>query len=149
MRLAKKWKVVYINNNFELGGEQVQHKGKRQKKAFKQDGHVMEQAMTFIHDQLDDDALECFMKHVDQCPDCYEETQISYFLYNGLKMLDDEQPASFQLQKEFDRMMQEKREYIRKKRKIKNAIAFFLGIVFAGVLLFGAYTLFKFFVQIL
>ena len=53
------------------------------------DLNMEERIIPFLQNQLDDDELEAFITHIEHCPQCYEELQISFSLFYCLKMLDE------------------------------------------------------------
>lgn len=44
--------------------------------------------MPYINEQLGEEELEAFLKHIDGCPSCREELEIYYTVSLGLKQLD-------------------------------------------------------------
>ena len=97
---------------------------------------AQEKIMDFINQEMTDDETRAFVEHVDSCPDCYEELQISYSLFLGLKMLDQEDTDSFHIQHELDRFMEETKSRIFKRRLIRKILFWTTLIVCVIVALF-------------
>ncbi len=104
---------------------------------------AQEKMMPFIRRQLNDEELEQFVRHIDSCQECYEELQISYSLYQGLRMLEQDQLDSFHIQHGLDRLLQDSREKVQKRHRIKKAVFWITVGALAGVFLFFAMQLIR------
>lgn len=47
--------------------------------------------MPYINDQLTEEEMEEFLKHIHTCPDCREELEIYYTVFHGLRQLDEDE----------------------------------------------------------
>lgn len=99
---------------------------------------VQEKMMDFIRQELTDQETEQFMSHIDSCPECYEELQISYSLFLGLRMLEQDQEDSFHIQNELDTFLQETRDKIFKRHILKELFFWLTVLAAFGVVVFFA-----------
>lgn len=99
--------------------------------------------MGFINKEMSDDEMEAFVEHVDSCQDCYEELQISYSLFLGLQMLDQEDADSFHIQHALDDLMENARSRIRKRRLVKRIIFWSTLLIIVVVVLFFTFQMIR------
>ncbi len=99
--------------------------------------------MMFIREELKDDELEAFVKHIDSCQECSEELQISYSLFLGLRMLEQEQTDSFNIQHALDVFLQKQRDRIRKRHFLKRLFFLITLLVVAAAVVFFAFQLIR------
>ncbi len=99
---------------------------------------VQEKIMFFINEELPEEHMETFLEHVDSCKECKEELEISYSIFWGLKMLQDETADSFHIQQALDKFMTKKREEIRgSQRRKKFLFGLFIGFLIVVFIFFG------------
>lgn len=55
---------------------------------------VMELMTQFINEQLDDEDVHAFLDHIDSCPECREELEVTYSLMTAMKQLDEDTDLS-------------------------------------------------------
>lgn len=53
----------------------------------------------YINKQLSDEDMEAFLKHIQSCKECYEELEIYYTVHFALQKLDQDDKASYNIQK--------------------------------------------------
>lgn len=95
---------------------------------------AQEKIMPFIREELPDEHLELFIEHIDSCTECMEELEISYSIFWGLRMLQDDMADSFHIQRALDEFMASNREKIAKRHRRKR---FFFGL-FVGFIIVAA-----------
>ena len=106
------------------------------------DLNMEERIIPFLQNQLDDDELEACITHIEHCPQCYEELQISFSLFYGLKMLDEEEPRPVHLQRELERMIEGAKERIRRRRRLKRLSGFVVWAIIAVLAAAACFFLF-------
>lgn len=97
--------------------------------------------LAFVKNELEDDETEAFLSHVDHCRECYEELQINYSVYEGIKMLDNDKLDSFNIQHAFEVYMQQTRERLLRSHRRKRIILIVLLVL--GILLLGALAVYS------
>lgn len=97
--------------------------------------------MDFVRRRMDDDDLEEFLAHIDTCKECYEELQIDYCVYEGIKMLDEDSKDSFNIQQAFDNDIRQSKDKLRRKHRLRKAIL--VCVVLIVCLLLGALLLYS------
>ena len=55
---------------------------------------VMELMTQFINEQLDAEDVQAFLDHIDSCPECREELEVTYSLMTAMKQLDEDTDLS-------------------------------------------------------
>ena len=55
---------------------------------------AMELMTQFINEQLDADDVQAFLDHIDSCPECREELEVTYSLMTAMKQLDEDTDLS-------------------------------------------------------
>lgn len=55
---------------------------------------AMELMTQFINEQLDSDDVQAFLDHIDSCPECREELEVTYSLMTAMKQLDEDTDLS-------------------------------------------------------
>ncbi len=55
---------------------------------------AMELMTQFINEQLDADDVQAFLDHIDSCPECREELEVTYSLMTAMKQLDEDADLS-------------------------------------------------------
>lgn len=53
--------------------------------------------MAFIKEEIPEEKLEPFLKHISGCKDCYEELEIYYTVHAGIQGLDQDQFTTYDL----------------------------------------------------
>ncbi len=70
----------------------------------------------YIHNELDVNTLEDFLLHVEQCPDCMEELEVYYIVFQGFRRLDEDANIAVNYHEEFLNTLQSNEEKIRRFR---------------------------------
>lgn len=73
----------------------------------------------FLHDRLSEMKLAEFLAHIDECPDCREELQIQYLIYEGLERL--EEGEAFDAERDLAILKEQQRKRLRFRNGIKLA----------------------------
>ena len=55
----------------------------------------------YVHNELDVNTLEDFLLHVEQCPDCMEELEVYYIVFQGFRRLDEDDNIAVNYHEEF------------------------------------------------
>ena len=55
---------------------------------------AMELMTQFINDRLDAEDVQAFLDHIDSCPECREELEVTYSLMTAMKQLDEDTDLS-------------------------------------------------------
>jgi len=55
---------------------------------------AMELMTQFINEQLDAGDVQAFLDHIDSCPECREELEVTYSLMTAMKQLDEDTDLS-------------------------------------------------------
>ena len=58
--------------------------------------------MAFIEGRLPEDQIEDFVRHMNYCPNCFEELEIYYTLIVGMRQLDDNTELSHNFTKDLN-----------------------------------------------
>lgn len=74
----------------------------------------------FLNNELNNRELKEFMEHVSVCKECEEELSIQFLIQEGMVSL--EEGTTFDLQREFDRLMED----ARRKLRMRKAFHFFV-----------------------
>ena len=89
----------------------------------------------YIGDRLSPRELEEFIRHVEECPECYEELETYFMLSVALKHLDESQNLSYDLRSMLaDEKKEKKHRLSRRKRRTWGWIVFCGAGVLALVL---------------
>lgn len=102
---------------------------------------AQEKMMDFVRCRMEDDELEAFLEHIDTCRECYEELQIDYCVYEGIKMLDEESKDSFNIQQELDNYIRQSKDKLHRKRRFRKALL--VCVVLIACLLLGGLLLYS------
>ena len=89
----------------------------------------------FIKDKLNSSQLETFLRHVTNCPDCYEELEVYFAIYTAMKQLDNDEEMPDNFEHELQSRIQECEEHIvhTKFLHIKKRVIFFCMICMIGL----------------
>ena len=88
----------------------------------------------YIADKLAPRELEEFIRHVENCPECYDELETYFMLGAALKYLDDTQEVSYDLRTMLaEDLKEKKRRLSRRKRRTAGWIIFCAAGVLALV----------------
>lgn len=99
---------------------------------------IQKMIISFIQNELSNTELECFIDHVNNCPDCKEEYDVYYTLLTGMKLLEEDKvngksrapDSNENLFKIEEKLIKEKMKYIRRR------------ILLASIILFLTFSLF-------
>ena len=85
----------------------------------------------YVHNELDLKTLEDFLLHVEQCPDCMEELEVYYIVFQGFRRLDEDDNIAVNYHEEFIHTLNVNEEKIRHSHNlyIIRRIAFLLLLV--------------------
>lgn len=84
--------------------------------------------MPFIREEIPEEKLEPFLKHIAKCKDCYEELEIYYTVHAGIQGLDQDQFATYDLSGALRTELEEAQERVRS----HHAFTIFRIVVGAG-----------------
>ena len=75
----------------------------------------------YIEDKLSENEIQEFIRHVNECSNCYEELDIYYTLLIGMKYLDNDEniPADFRSQ--LKEQLEQDESMIHRRKKIKTS----------------------------
>ena len=75
----------------------------------------------YVHNELDVITLEDFLLHVETCPDCMEELEVYYIVFQGFRRLDEDDNIAVNYHEEFLKTLQLNED---KTRHFRNAYIF-------------------------
>ncbi|NCB91326.1 MAG: zf-HC2 domain-containing protein [Clostridia bacterium] len=84
----------------------------------------------YINDSLSFKETEEFLEHVRGCPECYDELEIYFTIYMGMKYLEEEKLETYNIPQMLKNDMMEKERAIRRRKLLA-------GTLFAFCLIFG------------
>lgn len=86
----------------------------------------------YVHNELDLNTLEDFLLHVEQCPDCMEELEVYYIVFQGFRRLDEDENIAVNYHEEFLKTLTDNENKLRHYRNmhILKRVAFF-GLLIA------------------
>lgn len=87
----------------------------------------------FVENKLDDDTMEDFITHVQECPECMEELSIQYLVAIGMSRLEED--GTFDLGGELQKRLTTYQNRIRRRKRI-NITYFGLEVAFVAVMAF-------------
>ena len=67
----------------------------------------------YLRYELDDEALNDFMNHIDECESCREDLEIYYLVTEGVGVLDN-RDTDYNLSKAFSRRLSDTKSYIKR-----------------------------------
>lgn len=97
--------------------------------------------MEFIRDEMDDESAEAFLAHVDACKDCYEELQIHYCVYEGIKMLDEDKLDSLNIQHALNDYIRQTKERLHRRRRRRRVLLW--SLIAVGLLLLAGLVIYS------
>lgn len=108
--------------------------------------HAQSLIPQYIADRLSPRELEEFIRHVEKCPECYDELETYFMLSVALKHLDESQEISYDLRTMLAEDLKEKKHRLsRGRRRIWGWIIFcgagLLALVLAALDMAGVFTL--------
>lgn len=77
---------------------------------------VIKMIPDFLNNQLNSRELRSFLNHVEECQECREELAIQFLVQEGMARL--EEGSTFDLQSEFERMMEEAQRRMKFRRML-------------------------------
>lgn len=92
----------------------------------------------FIEDKLDDERLEAFLNHIENCSACYDELEVYFIVFSGTRQLDDDCEDISDFKGELRKYIETKKERYHKKHKH----AFWMRIGVAGAICAAAFMMF-------
>lgn len=86
----------------------------------------------YVHNELDLNTLEDFLVHVEQCPDCMEELEVYYIVFQGFRRLDEDENIAVNYHEEFLKTLTDNENKIKHTRNMQiiRRTAFF-GLLIA------------------
>ena len=75
--------------------------------------------MPYIKDELEDEELEGFLKHMESCPDCREELEIYFTVEAGITQLDSE-AGNYNIKGALEATVEQSRQRLQAIRLIKT-----------------------------
>lgn len=98
--------------------------------------------MPFIKEEISEEKLESFLKHIAKCKDCYEELEIYYTVHAGIQGLDQDQFTTYDLSGALRMELQEAQERVRFRHAF-TVLRIFLGATAIVMTLLAAFFQFK------
>lgn len=82
----------------------------------------------YVHNELDLKSLEEFLLHVELCPDCMEELEVYYIVFQGFRRLDEDENIAVNYHDEFIHTLTANEDKIRHVRNVHifRRVAFLL-----------------------
>ena len=71
----------------------------------------------FIEDKMDDERMEQFLHHIENCSECYDELEVYFIVFSGIRQLDNDQEDISDFKGELKKYIQSKKEKYHKKHK--------------------------------
>lgn len=71
----------------------------------------------FIEDKLDDEHLEAFLNHIENCSECYDELEVYFIVFSGTRQLDNDYDDISDFKGELRKYIERKKEKYHKKHK--------------------------------
>jgi glycosidase len=85
---------------------------------------------------LSQDMMEPFIKHVQSCPDCYEELEISYIMLEGMRRLEQDEGIAVNFQQELKKKLKKQLHHvIRQRRWVLRLVLMGICVSLFGILL--------------
>ena len=72
--------------------------------------------MDYINRELSGKELDCFLKHVRECQECYEELEIYYMIHVAMQRLDEKEQVSYDVKSMLEEDLHEAERLARKWR---------------------------------
>lgn len=90
----------------------------------------------YMDEELSQECLEPFIRHVNHCPDCYEELEINYIMIEGMRRLEEGGAIAVNFQDEFRNRLKHQLSNIllHKRMKIQVVVVTVL-VCLVGILL--------------
>lgn len=88
----------------------------------------------YIKDKIPDKMLEEFILHVRNCSSCYHELETYYMIHKGIKVLDEDSNASYDLQKMLVDDLKKKEDRIKANKRIKVYVTIYILILLILIL---------------
>ncbi len=98
------------------------------------------QVQSFLKDEMEDTQMLAFMEHVQICPRCYEELEIYHSVYDGLELMEQEEPLMEHLEFADARLrylLEQRKQRIAGKRAKRIVLWLLLFLCLAGMLGIG------------
>lgn len=71
----------------------------------------------FIEDKLDDERMEQFLHHIENCSECYDELEVYFIVFSGTRQLDNDQEDISDFKGELKKYIQSKKDKYHKKHQ--------------------------------
>ena len=97
--------------------------------------HAQSLISRYLADQLGPGELEEFIRHVEACPECYEELETYFMLNRALKFLDEENGISYNLKSLLSRDLRAKKNRLAKRKRRQIFWVVFCGVGILALLL--------------
>lgn len=99
----------------------------------------------FIENTLTREQLELFLDHIDHCSDCYDELEVYFIVYSGLRQLDAEEQDISDFKSELKQYILKQRlileKYMQNKRRI--TVSSLVTVIIFFILLTVGYQLYR------
>lgn len=90
----------------------------------------------YMDNQLEPEQLEPFIRHINSCPDCYEELEINYIMLEGMRRLEQGDQIAVNFQKELTiKLKKQLSRIVRQKRTRFQLVVIGICISLFGILL--------------
>ena len=74
-------------------------------------------SLQYVNDELSGFTLEQFLNHIDNCPNCKEELEMCYTIFNGMRELDNESIKISNYNIAFENRLEQSRKHLIKVNK--------------------------------
>ena len=83
--------------------------------------------ISYLENTLEDDELEAFLEHLNECEDCRNEVALYFTLIEGLKQMDEDEIKIFDFQAEYQKQRKERLRdvVLRRKYRLLTIYGFF------------------------
>lgn len=86
----------------------------------------------FIEDKLDEERLEAFLEHIENCSECYDELEVYFIVFSGTRQLDDDYDDISDFKGELRKYIETKKEKYHKKHKHAFWVRFGVAAAMCG-----------------
>lgn len=113
------------------------------------------QVQDFLNNTLEESEKEAFIRHVRECPRCYDELEIYFSIYRGIGLTDTEQlvkDSDFELDgttDDLDNMLEQMLQEIENKKFNTKMLNIFVITIFVVIFLLGLFLVLNAFFNII
>ncbi len=93
--------------------------------------------ISYLENALEDDELEAFLEHLNECEDCRNEVALYFTLIEGLKQMDEDEIKIFDFQAEYQKQRKERLRDVVLRRKYRLLTDRLVILFVVAIVLFG------------